>query len=93
MKPVRLLPPLAILLAMTACNGGARSDNGLANADLTANDLAANDAMAAETIDEGDASAEVAPLPTPPNGSSAPDCRTRRPAQLRPTLSRRSTAP
>ena len=73
MKPVRLLPPLAILLAMTACNGGARSDNGLANADLTANDLAANDAMVAETIDEGDASAEVAPLPTPPNDVSAAD--------------------
>lgn len=73
MKPVRLLPPLAILLAMSACNGAASSDNVAANADLTANDTIANDEMAAENIDEGDASAEVAPLPAPPNDLSADD--------------------
>jgi hypothetical protein len=73
MNPVRLLPPLALLLAMSACGGGASTNSAAANAELAANAVVANGETAAGTIDEADASAEVAPLPAPPSDLSADD--------------------
>jgi len=75
MKPVRLLPSLAVLLLASACGGGS---NELANTEPTANDMAfenmiADDQLADNALGEEEAADEVAvaPPPAPASGLSA----------------------
>jgi hypothetical protein len=72
MKSVRLLPPFAALLLASACGGGGITNEAANNAELTANDMAMNDALAADDVGEGaEAAPVVAAPPAPPSDLSA----------------------